>query len=161
MVKWFFCDNCDGYYIAKGLLSHCWRAQRVKNWRCRRCWASSRAPCGAPPSTPTWRRLCTRNWETKSDPVKKVSYPMVFILDGCSFYYTHIWSKSGISIRWRHLVSEKTYFTSYVRNVFWATILYKHHGFNKKVCCLYLIFIFRALFKLLKALLEWGVLCEY
>ena len=24
--------------------------------------------------------------------------PMVFIIDGCSFYYADIWSKSGISI---------------------------------------------------------------
>ena len=33
--------------------------------------------------------------------------PMVFILDGCSFYSAHIWSKSGISIWWRHLVTSK------------------------------------------------------
>ena len=33
---------------------------------------------------------------------------MVFMLDGCSFYYAHIWSKSGVSICWRHLgFSEK------------------------------------------------------
>ena len=63
---------------------------------------------------------------------------MVFILDGCSFHYAHTWSKSGISICRRHLIpskessnsffSEKTYFTSYVRNVLWATILCKWHG---------------------------------
>ena len=64
---------------------------------------------------------------------------MVFITDGCSFHYAHTWSKSGISSCWRHLVtskessnpkifSEKTYFTSYVRNMLWATILYKYHG---------------------------------
>ena len=47
------------------------------------------------------------------------------------------WSKSGISI-WLHrksrqirfLFSEKTYFTSYLRNMFWATILYKYHENN-------------------------------
>ena len=32
---------------------------------------------------------------------------MVFILDGCSFYYAHVWSKSGISIWRRHLVTSK------------------------------------------------------
>ena len=30
-----------------------------------------------------------------------------FILDGCSFHYAHIWSKSGISICWRHFVTSK------------------------------------------------------
>ena len=34
-------------------------------------------------------------------------YPMVFILDGCSFHYAHTGSKSGISICWRHLVTSK------------------------------------------------------
>ena len=29
--------------------------------------------------------------------------------------------------------SEKTYFTSYVRNMFWATILYKYKGNNLKL----------------------------
>ena len=33
--------------------------------------------------------------------------PCFFILDGCSFYYAHIWSKSGISICWRHLVTSE------------------------------------------------------
>ena len=53
----------------------------------------------------------------------------------------HTWSKSGISICWRQLVkakessnpmkfSEITYFTSYVRNMFWATILYKYQEYN-------------------------------
>ena len=48
---------------------------------------------------------------------------MVFIFDGCSFLYAHIWSNSAVSICWRHLVtskessnpiflSEKTYLTS-------------------------------------------------
>ena len=32
---------------------------------------------------------------------------MVFILDGCSYYYAYIWSKSGISICVRHLVTYK------------------------------------------------------
>ena len=63
-----------------------------------------------------------------------------FILDGCSFYYAQIWSKSGISIWWRHLVTSKElsnliffrkipFFTSCVRNVFRATILYKNHWY--------------------------------
>ena len=30
-----------------------------------------------------------------------------FILDGCSFHYAHIWSKSGISICLRHFVASK------------------------------------------------------
>ena len=34
---------------------------------------------------------------------------MVFILDGCSFHYAHIWSKTGILIRRRHLVTSKEY----------------------------------------------------
>ena len=29
----------------------------------------------------------------------------------------------------RFFLSEKTYFTSYVRNMFYATILYKYHGY--------------------------------
>ena len=32
---------------------------------------------------------------------------VVFIIDGCSFHYAHTWSKSGISICWRHLVTSK------------------------------------------------------
>ena len=32
---------------------------------------------------------------------------MVFIIDGCSFLYAHTWSKSGIPICWRHLVTSK------------------------------------------------------
>ena len=76
---------------------------------------------------------------------------MVFRLDGCSFHYEHIWSKSGISICWLHSItsedtsnpiffSEKTYFTSYVRNMFWATILSENHDrwscstYNLKKC---------------------------
>ena len=59
-----------------------------------------------------------------------------YILDGCSDLGAYIWSKSGILIWWRHLVtltessifSEKTYLTSWARNMFWATILCKHHG---------------------------------
>ena len=34
-------------------------------------------------------------------------YPMVFILDGCSFQNAHIWSKWGNSIFWRHLATSK------------------------------------------------------
>ena len=63
----------------------------------------------------------------------KPYHTMVFTIDGCSFRYAHTWSKSGISICWRHLVTskessnsiffrKKTSFTSYVRNVKWATI---------------------------------------
>ena len=37
---------------------------------------------------------------------------MVFISDGCSFYSAHIWSKSGISIWWRHLVTSKEWSNS-------------------------------------------------
>ena len=66
---------------------------------------------------------------------------MVFISDGCSIHHAHIWSKSVISICWRNLVpskessnpiffSEKTYSTLNMRNMFWATILHKHHGFD-------------------------------
>ena len=53
-----------------------------------------------------------------------------FILDGCSFHYAYIWSESGISICWRHLVKSKethpkcfffgnSLFTSYMS---WATM---------------------------------------
>ena len=62
---------------------------------------------------------------------------MVRILDGCSFHYARIWSKSEISICWEHLIAPKEssnpifvgkapFFTSCVRNMFWATILYKY-----------------------------------
>ena len=51
----------------------------------------------------------------------------------------HIWMIFWVSICWRHLViskeslnlskfSEKTYFTSCVRDIFWASILYKYLG---------------------------------
>ena len=64
-----------------------------------------------------------------------ILFPIGFRLDGCSFHYAHTWSKSGIWICWRHLVTsiessylkfflEKTYFSSYVRTMFWATILF-------------------------------------
>ena len=53
-------------------------------------------------------------------------FHMVFILDCCSFHYAHIWSKSGISICWWHLVTSKEsshpIFLSYARNVKWTTI---------------------------------------
>ena len=32
---------------------------------------------------------------------------VVFIIDGCSFHFAHTWSKSGISVCWRHLVTSK------------------------------------------------------
>ena len=64
---------------------------------------------------------------------------MVLILDDSSEHVAHIWSKSRISIGLRHsftstessnpkIISEKTYLTTYVRNMFLATILYKYHG---------------------------------
>ena len=40
---------------------------------------------------------------------------MVFILDDRSFHYAY---------------SELTYFASYVRNMFWPTILYKYYGYD-------------------------------
>ena len=33
---------------------------------------------------------------------------MVFILDGCSVHYGHIWSKKGISICCRHLFTQSS-----------------------------------------------------
>ena len=55
-------------------------------------------------------------------------------LDGCKFRYAHIWSKSGILICWRHLVTSKesSNHTSNVRTVFWPTILYnyRHNNFT-------------------------------
>ena len=61
--------------------------------------------------------------------VEKEGDKHVLILDGSSEHGVHIGSKSGISICLRHLVKfervvesdfvlEKTYFTSYVRNMF-------------------------------------------
>ena len=52
-----------------------------------------------------------------------------FRLDGCSFYYAHIWCKSGISdllkafgyiktVVKSDFFRKKTYFISYVRNMF-------------------------------------------
>ena len=60
---------------------------------------------------------------------------MVFILDGCSFHFAHIWSKLGISICLRHLVSSKESsnpFFSRERPILLlcaqgANILYKYH----------------------------------
>ena len=57
---------------------------------------------------------------------------MVFVLDGWSLHYAHMRSESRFSICWRHFrtfFSEITCFTSYVHNMFWATILYAYHGF--------------------------------
>ena len=63
---------------------------------------------------------------------------MVLTLDGSSEHVAHIWTKSGISICWRHLVTstessnpiffflENTYFALYTRKTFWATIYYKY-----------------------------------
>ena len=56
-------------------------------------------------------------------------YTMVFKLHGYSLYYAHTWSKSGISVCLKafgyiervvksDFFSEKTYYTSYVRNMF-------------------------------------------
>ena len=54
-----------------------------------------------------------------------------YVIDGNSEHSAM--EQTRYSIFWRHLVtsketSEKTYFTSYVRNKFLATILYKYHG---------------------------------
>ena len=38
-----------------------------------------------------------------------------------------IYSREGSNRQIRYFFLEKTYFTSFVRNVFWATILYKYH----------------------------------
>ena len=64
---------------------------------------------------------------------KEVYYvgPMVFISYDCLIHYAHIWSKPDISICWRHLVTFVNSFLirpimSYVRNMFWAAILYKY-----------------------------------
>ena len=50
---------------------------------------------------------------------------MVFILDGCSFYYTHTWSKSGISIWWRHLAISKEWSNPIF---FLGKYLFLHHA---------------------------------
>ena len=84
---------------------------------------------------------CLDRYETRAEPntrIGQVYWSMVSILEGCSFHYAHIWSKSDISICWRHLATtrrqlrkifrKKSYFTSYVRNMFWANILYKYYG---------------------------------
>ena len=60
------------------------------------------------------------------------SQPMVLILDGSSELGAFIWSKSGISNLYRPSVTSTCsiqirFFSSYVRNMFWATILYKYH----------------------------------
>ena len=48
----------------------------------------------------------------------------VFILlDGCSVYYAHIWSKSGLSISWRHLVTSK----EWSNPIFSGKYLLLHH----------------------------------
>ena len=41
------------------------------------------------------------------EPMQYFIFPMVFIIDGCSFHYAHTWSKSGFSICSRHLVTSK------------------------------------------------------
>ena len=78
-----------------------------------------------------------KTWPKLSPDRREPPKPMVFISDGWSFYFAHIWSISGISICWKHLVKtkessnskkymEKTCFKSYVRNMSWATIWYKY-----------------------------------
>ena len=59
---------------------------------------------------------------------------VLLILDGRSEHVAHIWSKSGIPINWKRLVTsteranliffsqEKTNFSSCVRDMFWVTI---------------------------------------
>ena len=60
---------------------------------------------------------------------------MVFRFDDCLFYYAHIWSEFDLLKAFGYIerVNQsfffgKTYFTSYVRNMFWGTILYKYRG---------------------------------
>ena len=45
--------------------------------------------------------------ESRQEFIFLFGQPMVFRLDGCSFHYARIWSKSSISICWRHLVTSK------------------------------------------------------
>ena len=74
-----------------------------------------------------------------ADPDPALLHGMIFIFYGCSLHYAQIWSKPEVSTWcWRlfgyieglvksDFFSEKTYFTSCLRNMFWATILYKYH----------------------------------
>ena len=50
---------------------------------------------------------------------------MVFILDGCWFYYANIWSKSVISIWWRHLVTSEEWSNPIF---FFGKYLFLHHA---------------------------------
>ena len=80
--------------------------------------------------------LCLSLYFIFSSPFSLLFSTMVLVSYGSSEHGKHMWSESGISICWRHLVtssnpkfcSEKTCFTAYVRNMFRATILYAYHG---------------------------------
>ena len=45
--------------------------------------------------------------ERQNAYMKRKIETLFFIRDGCSFHYANIWSKSGMSICWRHLVRSK------------------------------------------------------
>ena len=58
----------------------------------------------------SWQLQAVKNntsWRIGNEKftIKNIGYTMVLILDVCSFYYAHVWSKSDISI-W-HLVTSK------------------------------------------------------
>ena len=84
--------------------------------------------------------LCRKFFERRSAvSLNPAVIPLNCIYYGCSFHYALMWNKSWISICWRHLLtskessnpsffSKKTYFTSNLRNILWATILYKYNG---------------------------------
>ena len=63
---------------------------------------------------------------------------MVFILDGCSFHYAHVWCKTSFFPKKNRIwllfcnqmpsTNRNPCFTPYVHIVIWATIWYKNHG---------------------------------
>ena len=58
----------------------------------------------------TGSTLCILQYDMYAPGVHKASELgniMVSILDGCSFHYAHTWSKSDMSIYWRHVVTSK------------------------------------------------------
>ena len=64
---------------------------------------------------------------------------MVLILAGNSVIHAHAWSKIGKLNCLRHLfglreVTNLKFSYTYVRNVFWGTILYKYHGWVAPSC---------------------------
>ena len=73
----------------------------------------------------------------------RVFNPMVLVSDGNSSIRAHVRRKLCYSTCLRHLnrsrvvtfwtfLSEKTYFTSCVRNMLWVTIWYKYHGLSHR-----------------------------